>query len=411
MLPSNICGWTCPQPIFQPQDATGQRRIPGQRLWLGGAARAKTNGSFLPARVTGNFRWRGQEDASGTWYCRLWLMGLMEVREVWDPRLVGGTASSTRGGRCQKTGQGGEGIFHTSTANAGVGLKGGHSPGSPCTAMSLQKEVYAPSWLHLYMQGHLRDPEGKVVAYARALQYWAEQNNLPARGEPHLLARSVLELREEVRWYLSFTDEEIFKGLALPEEEEEESLQTPGPTDLPEAPCVPEPVLERRAPKFVGWEKVLHPSQPVVATGDIPRPTRTPRSKVEARQTPQRISMKPPVSPPKTPTLPQPSPLMHALLLTWLPTPPQGFTGITACLSVPKLVEVDLELPVGLMPMELVAAPGITSMSSSHIVKDELTGVTYMDTVTTSVGRVTISSPGLGAFPTGPTIEDIMDSQ
>ena len=72
---------------------------------------------------------------------------------------------------------------------------------------------------------------------------------------------------------------------------------------------------------------------------------------------------------------------------------------------------MDLELPVGLMPMELVAAPGIASMTSSHIVKDELTGVTYMDTVTTSIGKVTISGLGLEAFPTGPTIEDITDSQ
>ena len=72
---------------------------------------------------------------------------------------------------------------------------------------------------------------------------------------------------------------------------------------------------------------------------------------------------------------------------------------------------MDLEPPVGLMPMELVAAPGITSMSSSHIIKDELMGVTYMDMVTTSIGRVTINSLGLEAFPTSPTIEDIMDSQ
>ena len=91
--------------------------------------------------------------------------------------------------------------------------------------------------------------------------------------------------------------------------------------------------------------------------------------------------------------------------------PTRGFAGVTACLCLPKLVEVDLESPVGLMPVELMAAPGITSMSSSHIVKDELTRVTYMDTVTTSVGRVTISSPGLEDFPTSPTIEDITDSQ
>ena len=85
----------------------------------------------------------------------------------------------------------------------------------------------------------------KVVAYARALQYWAEQNNPPTKGEPCLLAESVLELREEVRWYLSFTNKEVFKGVPLPEEEEEKSPQTPGPTDLPKAPPVPGPVLEK----------------------------------------------------------------------------------------------------------------------------------------------------------------------
>ena len=73
------------------------------------------------------------------------------------------------------------------------------------------------------------------------------------------------------------------------------------------------------------------------------------------------------------------------------------------------MVEVDFEPTVVLLPMELVAAPGIANMSSSCIIKDELAGVTYM--VTTSVGRVTISSPGLEAFPASPTIEGIMDSQ
>ena len=85
--------------------------------------------------------------------------------------------------------------------------------------------------------------------------------------------------------------------------------------------------------------------------------------------------------------------------------------GVTTCLCVPELVEVDLELPVGILPIELVTAPGITSMRSSHIIKDELTGVTYMDMVTTSIGRVTISSLDQEAFPAGPTNEDITDSQ
>ena len=80
-----------------------------------------------------------------------------------------------------------------------------------------------------------------------------------------------------------------------------------------------------------------------------------------------------------------------------------------ACLHTPELVEVDLEAPVDIMPIGLLATPGISS--SSHIVKDELTGITYMDTITTSIGRVTISGPGLEAFPTGPTIEGITDHQ
>ena len=80
-----------------------------------------------------------------------------------------------------------------------------------------------------------------------------------------------------------------------------------------------------------------------------------------------------------------------------------------ACLCTPELVEVDLEVPVGAMPIRLVVTPGISSVSSSHIVRDEITGITYMDTVTTSVGRVTLSGPNPEACSTGHTIEDITD--
>ena len=138
-------------------------------------------------------------------------------------------------------------------------------PALPC----LCRKRFMPPANSIFACRDIREiPREKVVVYARALQHWVEQNNLPARGKPCLLVRSVLELREEMRWYLSFTDMDVFWGEALPEEEEE-SLQTPGTTNFPEAPCMPEPVPERRAPKFAGWEKVLHPSQPVVAAGDI----------------------------------------------------------------------------------------------------------------------------------------------
>ena len=133
----------------------------GQRLWLGGTTRVETKGSFLPARVAGDFGWRGGEDAYGARYYGLCPVDPMEGRDMWDPRLVGGTVSSAREGRCQETSQGGEGILQTSMTVVGIGFEGGHSSGSPCTALPLQKEVYAPSWLNLCMQGHSRDPKRK----------------------------------------------------------------------------------------------------------------------------------------------------------------------------------------------------------------------------------------------------------
>ena len=127
-----------------------------------------------------------------------------------------------------------------------------------------------------------------MVTYARALQHWVEKNNPPAGGGPHLLAESVMELREEVKWYLSFSDEEVFRGVALPKRKEDESPKTHS-ANIPKAPCIPESTLERRGLKFLGWEKVLYPSHPVVAAGEIPQPSKALRPKVGSIQLPQTV--------------------------------------------------------------------------------------------------------------------------
>ena len=46
-------------------------------------------------------------------------------------------------------------------------------------------------------------------------------------------------------------------------------------------------------------------------------------------------------------------------------------------------------------------------VSTSCIVRDEATGVTYMDTVTTSIGRVALSGLDSGASSSGPMIKDV----
>ena len=128
---------------------------------------------------------------------------------------------------------------------------------APPTPLCLCRKKFMPSANSIFACRDIWEvSREKVVAYTRALQHWVEWNNLPARDEPRLLVRSVLELREEVKWYLSFTNKEVFWGMALPKEEEEESPWTPGPTKVP---STPEPAPERRAPKFAGWQKVFAP--------------------------------------------------------------------------------------------------------------------------------------------------------
>ena len=120
--------------------------------------------------------------------------------------------------------------------------------------------------------------------YARALQHFAKQNNLPKRNEQCLLAESIMELRREVEFYLSFTDKEVFRGVDLPKKEEScpmvpattnvtTTADIPGTTNVPEAQPEPIPMPEKKAPKYARWEKVLHPSQPVLAAREIPQPS------------------------------------------------------------------------------------------------------------------------------------------
>ena len=124
--------------------------------------------------------------------------------------------------------------------------------------------------------------------------------------------------------------------------EEEESPKTLSTADISKVHHALEPALEKRALKFLGWEKVLHQSQTVVAAGEIPQPSKTSRPKVGSSQLSWMIPIKPPASPLKTPTPPKPSLPVQALALMQPPSPPHGFSGVMACLWMPELVEVDL---------------------------------------------------------------------
>ena len=90
----------------------------------------------------------------------------------------------------------------------------------------------------------------------------------------------------------------------------------------------------------------------------------------------------------------------------WTPTP--SFLEVFSCLRDPLPEEILDTTPIP-VAVGMMTAPGVATMSASHVVLDEATGVTYMDMVTTSVGKVTLSSPG-GKIPMpGPKIEDVTD--
>ena len=129
-------------------------------------------------------------------------------------------------------------------------------PAPPC----LCRQKFMPPADSIFACRDIREiPREKVVAYARALQHWAEQNNPPAGGEPCLLAKSVLELREEVKLYLSFTDKEVFWGVALPEKEDEESLRALAAATIPKVPHMLEPSSRRESPKVLGMGESVTP--------------------------------------------------------------------------------------------------------------------------------------------------------
>ena len=156
---------------------------------------------------------------------------------------------------------------------------------------------------------------------------------------------------------------------------------------------------ERKSPKFPRWEKVLHPSWPVAVVGKPPCPSRSPEWTYPLEATCNQPTRK---APSETPSPAQELEVVHQ----WKPTP--SFVDVTTCLRS-QLSEEVLETPPVPVMMGMMAAPGVVTMSTSQVVWDEATGATYLDTVTTSIGRVALNVPEDEVIASGPKIEDVTD--
>ena len=87
-----------------------------------------------------------------------------------------------------------------------------------------------------------------------------------------------------------------------------------------------------------------------------------------------------------------PSPTEELGIAWWVMLPP-GFMGLTACLQRDPSPEKVHKVAQDPLRIAAVLGPTVVTMSASCIIKDKVMGVTYMDTMTTSVGQVALSVP------------------
>ena len=156
---------------------------------------------------------------------------------------------------------------------------------------------------------------------------------------------------------------------------------------------------ERKCPKFPRWEKVLHLSQLVAVVGKPHHPSRSQEQTYMLESTCNQPTKEVPI---KTPSPAQGLEVAHQ----WKPTP--GFIDVTTCLRTQSSEEV-LETPPIPVVMGMMADPAMATMSTSQVVWDEATRATYLDTVTTSIGRVALGVPEDEVIASGPKIEDVAD--
>ena len=93
---------------------------------------------------------------------------------------------------------------------------------------------------------------------------------------------SIVELREEMKCYVSFSDEDVFSGMALPEEplvtqskeaapKSAQPTQADSPVNEAIANVTEESTKWEKLPnQFPGWKEVIHSSRPVATTRQLP---------------------------------------------------------------------------------------------------------------------------------------------
>ena len=321
----------------------------------------------------------------------------------------------------------------------------------------------------LYEDYQLKPP-WKTLAYAQALQYWAEKSNLPVPGEPHHLAMSIHELRWHIR-YTTFSDHDVFEGPAhkLPEAEVEETTQ-PNPIEPPvadspavlaTAPSEPENVSaaliatpatseeesvalviipaalvdeladpatplktagNARSPtksEYPRWVKV-HSSHMVASVGSIPcnpgdlrwchhnhSSSQQKRAWHLLEEEQQVLSL--PFNSALSGSSPEPAPQEEEDLGAKPKVPPLGFQEIARSLTTGKFPKMEDDSPWTRVSHKLSVEPAVATVISTTMCQDQTMGAVYLSTITTSMGLMNLEAPSAAVGHQGLTLEELKE--
>ena len=90
--------------------------------------------------------------------------------------------------------------------------------------------------------------------------------------------------------------------------------------------------------------------------------------------------------------------------------PPSGFMAVAKSLGEGKPPWMSVKILQEMAAPGFIVGSAMTTMMTTQIHQDEMTGVTYMDTVTVSMGLINLGTPLMvGDHPT-PTIEDVTNT-
>ena len=91
-------------------------------------------------------------------------------------------------------------------------------------------------------------------------------------------------------------------------------------------------------------------------------------------------------------------------------TPPSGFMAVAKSFRDDKPPQITVEIPQEMAAAGFITGSAMTTMMTTQIHQDKMTSVTYMETMTASMGLLSLGMPLMAVDHQTPTTEDVTDT-